>query len=57
MNRMEKLLKLISKGPERLEKFSEQLFQEMVERVVVTLENKVTFYLKGGFRFEERIEG
>ena len=45
----------IEKGPERMESISEPIFQKIVEKIVITEEQTIVFYLMAGFQFEERM--
>lgn len=56
LQRIRNVVKNLEKGPERLEFFSEELFQKMVEKIVITEERKIIFFLISGFRFEEAAE-
>ena len=53
LERIKKLIKIIERGPERMEVLDTELFTQMIERVVVFEDRTITFYLSGGFYFEE----
>lgn len=53
LQRINDLVAIIEKGPDRLHEFSEELFQKIVDKIIVTNEHKFIFYLISGFQFEE----
>ena len=53
LNKIQTLVISIEKGPERMEVISEAIFQKIVEKVVITGEQTIIFYLMAGFQFEE----
>ena len=53
LERIKKLVKIIERGPERMEALDTELFTQIIERVVVFEDRTVIFYLFGGFYFEE----
>ena len=53
LEHIKKLIKIIERGPERMEVLDTELFTQMIERVVVFEDRTITFYLSGGFYFEE----
>lgn len=54
--RVKNLVSIIEKGPERLLEFPEQLFQRVIDKLVITGEGKIIFYLISGFQLEEVIK-
>ena len=54
--RVKNLVSIIEKGPERLLEFPEQLFQQVIDKLVITGEGKIIFYLISGFQLEEVIK-
>ena len=55
LNKIRTLMISIEKGPERMESISEPIFQKIVEKIVITEEQTIVFYLMAGFQFEERM--
>jgi len=52
---IEKLLRVIKAGPEVLTEFNAFLFENMVEKIIVSAGNKLMFRLTGGLVLEEEI--
>ena len=56
LQRIRTVIKTLEKGPERLDFFSEELFQKMIDKIVITEDRKIIFFLISGFQFEEAAE-
>lgn len=50
---LRQVIDALHQGPERLEKFDEELFSEMVEQITVDTDHVLRFHLRGGFDVAE----
>lgn len=50
---LRQVIDILHQGPERLEKFDEELFNEMVEQITVDTDHVLRFHLRGGFDVAE----
>ena len=52
----EPMLDVLESGPDRLDAFDEQLFSDLVEKIVVVDNEKLCFRLLNGLEVTEKIE-
>ena len=56
LNSTEQLLETIEAGPEVLEAFDEELFCELIDKIIVESSTKIRFRLKNGLELPETME-
>lgn len=54
--RVKQLIKIFEQGPAQLDEISKELFEQTVEKILLTKQGSIQFQMKGGFEFEERVE-
>ena len=52
----QELMEIIETGPDFLEEFDEELFGELVEKIIVESNECLRFQLKNGLELTEKIE-